>query len=653
MYDRHLHPLLLQFLEGIKPSPFAKRHAGFVTRLSASFDELYREFMRIYASREDSRQQFMQLLHCLYEAHLNRPEHLHSRDRRRESEADWYLSPDLVSAMIYLDRYAGDLEGLTRHLDYLQELGITVVHLMPILDMPEGENDGGYAVRDYRKLDSRFGTMEQLEELSRELSKRNMLLQMDLVVNHTADSHEWARKARAGESEYQDYYYFYTNRLVPDAFESALPEVFPLTAPGNFTYIPELEKWVMTVFHSYQWDLNYTNPRVFREMVSILLYLANRGIDIIRLDAVPFLWKQIGTNSQNLDQAHQLLRLFSLAYKVVVPSLVTISEAIVQPHEVVKYFGQGDFAGRETEIAYHVSLMVLLWDAVATANTRLLVTGLRNMPQIPAGCTWLTYIRCHDDIGIGFSDDDARSVGYDPVMHRDFWKDMFTGRFPGSTARGELFMENKATGDARISGSAASLAGLEYALSKNDAGLIETSVRKICMLYGVVFSFGGIPIVYYGDEIGYVNDYSYRNRESEREDNRWMHRPVFSWDKAKRSRIPGTVEHTVFSAMKRMIEVRKQIPELGHLTQPELVDSGNEHVFAYLRHLNSSRTLVLANVSPAVQSVPQEIVQRIFDHPAAANLLRVRDAITGDPPAIQQEQLLLPPYELLWLRDGE
>ncbi|AFG36807.1 amylosucrase [Spirochaeta africana] len=651
MYDRHLHPLLVRFLEGLKPSPFSKKHAGFVTRLSAAFDEFYREYMRIYGHVPGAEQHFLDLLSSLWDAHRDRPEDLHARDRQREANTDWYLEPKLVAAQIYLDRYAGDLAGLQRHLDYLQELGITVVHLMPILDMPEGENDGGYAVRDYRKIDRRFGTMEQVEELSRELTRRGMLLQMDLVVNHTADSHEWARKARAGDPAYIDYYYFYNDRTVPDAFEASMPEVFPATAPGNFTHIPELDKWVMTVFHRYQWDLNYTNPTVFREMVGILLYLANRGIDVIRLDAVPFLWKQIGTNCQNLEQAHQLLRLFALAYKTVVPSLVTISEAIVQPHEVVRYFGDGDFAGRETEIAYHVSLMVLLWDAVATTNVRLLTTGLENMPEIPRGCTWLTYIRCHDDIGIGFSDDDARAVGYDPAMHRAFWKEMFTGKFPGSVSRGELFMENKATGDARISGSAASLAGLEYALSVNDPALVDAAIDKLCMLYGVVFSYGGIPIVYYGDEIGYLNDYAHRNREAEREDNRWMHRPIFDWDKAALAKEQGTVEYRIYHRMQRMIAARKAIAEFGHLTQPELVASGNEHVFTFLRHLGSSRTLVAANVSPQAQVIPQHLIHRIYDVPEAGNLTRVQDVITGSSPTIQQGQLLLQPYQILWLRD--
>lgn len=651
MYNRHNHPVLVSFLEAVGSSIFQVRHAGFITRLAASFDELYRAYMRIYGSVPGCDHHFSQLLQALYSAYLERPQDLHARDRSRENAPDWYLDPSMIASMIYLDRYTGNLAALQKRLDYIQDLGITVVHLMPILDMPEGQNDGGYAVRNYTKIDSRFGTMEQIEQLSRELTRRGMYLQMDLVLNHTADSHEWAVRAKKGDAQYAEYYYTYADRTVPDAFEAAMPEVFPLIAPGNFSYVKELERWVMTVFHQYQWDLNYTNPNVFREMITVLLYLANRGIDIIRLDAVPFLWKQIGTDCQNLEPVHQLLRLLSLAYKIVAPSLVTVAEAIVQPGEVVRYFGENEFYGRESEIAYHVSLMVHLWDAVATTNIKLLRTGLRNMPAIPAGCTWLTYIRCHDDIGIGFSDDDALSVGYDPIQHRAFWKDMFTGLFPGSVSKGELFMENKATGDARISGTTASLAGLELGLSSNNTTIIDAAIRKILMLYGVVFSFGGIPVVFYGDEIGYLNDHSFRNRESERNDNRWMHRPLFSWEKAKRSQVPGTVEARIYHALQHMITQRKRAPEFGHFTQPELIDSGNDHVLVFLRHLNANRTLVLANVSPESQVVPQELVHRIYDRVTVENFSTVIDVVSGADPLVQNGQLVLPPYELLWLRD--
>ncbi|TVR31210.1 MAG: alpha-amylase [Spirochaetaceae bacterium] len=616
----------------------------FFTRLAFHFRDIVQLAYSLYGGRSHLEVWIGRLVDVLYAQHSARPKAARAVDEQRLRDPLWYLSQELVSTMFYVDRFAGDLKGLEQHIDHFCDLGINLVHLMPLLDCPEGANDGGYAVRDYRAVDPRIGTMEQLDSVIDELHKRGILVQLDLVVNHTSDQHQWAVRARGGEQKYRDYFYMYDDRTIPDEFEASMPEVFPESAPGNFTWIPDAERWVMTVFHDYQWDLNYTNPEVFLEMLDVMLFLANRGVDVLRLDAVPYLWKKIGTTGQNLDEAHTILRLFRLCLSVVAPASALMAEAVVQPSEIVRYFGTDDWAGRECEMAYHVSLMVLLWDCIATRSTQLFRRGLAGMPQIPREATWFTYIRCHDDIGLGYADDDIRACGFDPYLHRRFIVDYFTGRYPESRATGAPFMVNPRTGDARISGSAASLLGLEAALDSNDARGVDAAIDRLLLLYSIVCSIGGIPIIYYGDEVGYLNDYSYLDEPDKREDNRWMHRPRIDWNKMARLRDPQTVEGRIYARMQHLLATRKRLAELSALHQAQLLDPANDHVVAYLRYSADHRTLVLANISDVTQIVALSILEECGIEPDVA------DAISGQPAQLEGDYVVLRPYRFLWLR---
>ena len=386
-------------------SLLSKKYAGkdlseFLVRFGAQFGDVFAKFDRLYGYREDFSNRFSELILALAEMHLARDPELRDLDRQREEDKDWIMSPNWVATMLYVDRFSKNLKGFMQKIDYLEELGVNYVHLMPLLKMPQEANDGGYAVSDYRTVEKRFGSMADIRKIAKTFRSKNMLLELDLVLNHTSNEHEWAKKALQGEKEYQDMYYMYDDRSMPDAFEQTLPEIFPENAPGNFTYLPAINKWVFTVFNTYQWDLNYTNPKVFIEMIKILLNLANQGVDVLRLDAVAFMWKKLGTQSQNLEEAHILLQLFKACTKIAAPGAIFKAEAIVQPVEIVKYLGGGTVD--ECEIAYNASYMVYLWDAMATQNKRILEHGLQNIPRLPKGTTWINYIRCHDGVGIKF-----------------------------------------------------------------------------------------------------------------------------------------------------------------------------------------------------------------------------------------------------------
>ncbi len=650
MYEQVSHSLLNEILDELGREPGKQDLRHFFTRLGANFYAIYSLFHHLYGERADFKEQMVSLVQVLQSRYVERPGELKERDYACERDHNWFLSQEWVAMALYVDDFADDLAGVRQRLPYLQELGINLVHLMPLLKRRRKGSDGGYAVSDFREVDPRFGTTEQLIELAADMRRRGILLVLDVVVNHTSDDHEWAQQARAGEKKYQDYYYFFPNRNVPDMFEETMPEIFPETSPGNFTHVSELSQWVMTVFNCYQWDLNYANPAVFVEMVDILLYWANRGVEILRLDAVAFLWKKVGTSCQNQREAHLLLQLMKDCCQVTAPGTLFIAEAIVAPSEVIKYFGEDAVIAKECEIAYNATFMALLWDAVATKNAKLLNQGILSLPQKLDRATWLNYVRCHDDIGLGFDDEDIRKVGYDPASHRRFLVDYFTGAFENSDARGQPFGRNGKTGDARISGSLASLVGLEAALEREDEKAIEHSLKQILLLHAMILSFGGIPLLYYGDEIGTLNDCTYLTDERKAGDSRWMHRPRINWDKAERRQQRGTVEQRIFDGLKHLIEVRKNIPAFADFNNRELVQTENPHLFAFMRahpqHLQAM-VLVVANFDAR----PQYLNLDDLGMRGHFGYGQLRDLVTGEAPALFANQLVMPPFGYYWLSD--
>ena len=650
MYEQVSHALLNRLLDQLSPDIRSQDLRHFYIRLGANFYAIHSLFHQLYGERDDFEAQMLRLLEVLARHDLARDPELRALDSQREENHNWFLSQEWVGMALYADGFAGNLHGLEEHLPYLQDLGVNMLHIMPMMKCPKGASDGGYAVSNFRVLDERIGTVEDLRALARSLRQRGILLTLDVVVNHTSNEHEWAQRARAGETEYQDYYYCFDNRDVPDMFEETLPEIFPETAPGNFTYDEAMGKWVMTVFKNYQWDLNYTNPAVFIEMVDIILFWANQGADIVRLDAVAYLWKKIGTTSQNAREAHLILQLLKDCCQVTARGVLFIAEAIVAPVEIAKYFGEDAVIAKECEIAYNASLMALLWNAVATRSANLLSIGVRNQPTKLDRATWLNYIRCHDDIGLGFDDNDVRMAGFEPVAHRRFLVDYFTGQYPDSPARGEPFGRNMKTGDARISGSLASLVGLGTAMEHGDPTEIDLAVRRVLLLHSVIMSYGGIPLIYYGDEIGTLNDTSYLADPAKANDNRWLHRPRIDWDKAALRHQHGSVEQRIFEGLQRMIAVRKLIPAFADFNNRELLETGNPQLFLFMRNdpfLSGDNILVVANFDNTSQSLDLKDLHNRGNFAYG----EIQDLYSGESPSLYKDTLVIPPYRFYWLSD--
>lgn len=589
-----------------KTSNIPKHEAEMITingdyfnRNKAALADIKMLFDKLYANHPNAGECYTKMLMIIDIAFTNRSNELKKLDidKIKNENEKWFLSNKLCGMSLYVDRFCGTIKNLENKLDYFEDLGVNFLHIMPIFESPKNESDGGYAVSNFRKIDTRFGTIEDVKNLQQQMQQKDMYLMLDIVLNHTSHKHEWAMKAKAGEKKYQDFFYFFDDRKIPDQLEETMPEVFPESAAGNFTYIKELDKWVMTVFHNYQWDLNYQNPAVFNEMLDNIFFSANLGVDILRIDAPAFLWKKIGTNSQNLEEAHIIIQLIKQCVQIATPGMALLAEAIVSPKEIMKYFGEGDFEARESDFAYNATQMALQWDALATGDTRVMLAAQSQLLKKPYGTTWITYTRCHDDIGLGYDDYMIGEAGYNPYEHRTFLKNYYSGNFKGSPAKGALFSINEKTGDARISGSLAALCGLEKAIEIDDANAIETSINKIILMQAQSFFLGGVPIIFYGDEQGYTNDYSYLNDKDKDYDNRWMHRPLINWEKNKKCFQEETTEYKIFSLTKKLILIRKSLSVIADKKNLTWINTNNNAVAAYLRAWENDRVYCIFNFS--------------------------------------------------------
>ena len=647
MYEQVSHSLLNDILNKLDKNLCEQDLRYFFTRLGANFYAIHNLFQRLYGERSDFNEHMYTLVETLTKQYINRPPELRAKDLEREQDHNWFLHQRWVGMALYTNGFADNLKGVSERVNYFHELGVNFIHIMPIQDCPEGKSDGGYAIRDYRKIDPKIGNLDDLDKLVKEFQKRDILLTLDVVVNHTSEEHEWAKQAQAGNKKFQDYYYIFSNRDVPDMFEETMPEIFPQSAPGNFTWNESMQKWVMTVFHDYQWDLNYSNPAVFIEMVDVLLFWANHGADVLRLDAVAFLWKKIGRTCQNEREAHLILQLLKDCCQVTAPGVLFIAEAIVAPVEIIKYFGEDAINAKECEIAYNATYMALLWDALATKNTKLLNQGIKSLPDKLERSTWLNYARCHDDIGLGFDDADIRQVDYEPYAHRKFLLDYYSGEFAGSFATGQLFGQNKKSGDARISGSMASLTGLEKALETNDQHQIDNAIKRILLLHSLIMSFGGLPLLYYGDEVGTTNNYTFLQDSNKASDNRWMHRPTLDWQKVDQRLQAGTIEQKIFDNIKKMIAVRKEISAFSDFNNREILDVSNEHLFVFLRMnlKTDERVLVIGNFD----ETPQHLDLNDLMNKGFWQYGQVIDLFSNASPAIFHDELIVPPLHFYWL----
>ena len=565
----------------------------FEERLSRHHDELRWLYMELYGNGS----MFAELCENLYTFYKERNSSLKESDLEREKNTDWYQQNDMLGMMFYVDNFAENMSGVKEKLGYLEKSNVNYIHLMPFLETPEGRSDGGYAVSDFRKVQEKLGTMDDLEQLTAACHRRKINVCMDFVMNHTSEEHEWAKKARQGDGEYMSRYFFYDNASIPEEYEKTVPQVFPTTAPGNFTWLQDAGHYVLTTFYPYQWDLNYQNPRVFNEMMYNFLYLVNRGIDIIRIDAVPYIWKELGTPCRNLKQVHTIVRMMRMVSEIVCPGVLLLGEVVMEPAKVVPYFGTVEKP--ECHMLYNVTTMATTWHTVATRDTRLLKKQLDIVNGLPKDYVFLNYLRCHDDIGWGLDYGTLQGEGMGERSHKEYLNQYFLGHTGESRSRGELYNADPVTGDARFCGTTASMCGVEKAGFEQDEEEMDKAISLDVMLHAYMFMQSGIPVLYSGDEIGQVNDYSYKEDPNKAEDSRYIHRGVMNWELAEKIQQKESVEGRIFNRLSCLEKIRKTEKVFVNQADTKTVDTKDTSVLCIERSLKDDKIIGIFNFSEA------------------------------------------------------
>ena len=603
----------------------------FTRRMKKYDDEMRWLYMELY----DNSSMYAELCDRMKSFFDERQKDLKKRDEQREIDKDWYRGNDMLGMMFYIDNFAGNMEGVRQKLDYIRKCNVNYIHLMPFLESPKGRSDGGYAVADFRKVQPSLGNIDDLCALTADCHKKKINVCMDFVMNHTSEDHEWAKRARAGEGEYMSRYFFYNTDEIPSRYEETVPQVFPTTAPGNFTWLPDIGHYVMTTFYPYQWDLNYRNPRVFNEMMYNFLYLANCGIDILRIDAVPYIWKEIGTSCRNLPRVHTIVRLMRMISEVVCPGILLLGEVVMEPEKVVPYFGT--LEKPECHMLYNVTTMATTWHTVATRDTTLLRGQLDVVNALPKDYVFLNYLRCHDDIGWGLDYRSLRSEGIDEVAHKKYLNDYFRGYTGSSNSRGELYNEDFVTGDARFCGTTASMCGIERAEEEQNEPMMESAVRMDLMLHAYMFMQSGIPVLYSGDEVAQLNDYSYKEDPDKAEDSRYIHRGAMDWKRAEKIHEKGSYQQIVFDTLSRMEKIRSREKVFMQQADTWTIDTWEKEVLAIGRYYDGEKMIGLFNFSER-------------DHTAWINEADgdYKDLFTGK--VMKAQGVDVPAYGYMWLK---
>lgn len=602
----------------------------FAQRMEKHQDELRWLYMELYGNDA----MYAELCEQMHDYYLKRSTELKKRDIKKEKNPDWFKEKEMLGMMLYIDNFAGNLKGVEKKLAYLKECNVNCLHLMPFLDTPKGKSDGGYAVADFRKVRPDLGTMKDLARLTEKCHENGMNVCMDFVMNHTSEEHEWAKRARAGEGEYMSRYFFYDNGDIPARYEETVPQVFPTTAPGNFTWLPEIGHYVLTTFYPYQWDLNYRNPRVFNEMMYNFLFLANQGMDIIRIDAVPYIWKELGTSCRNLKEVHTIVRMMRMIAEIVCPSVILLGEVVMEPEKVVPYFGTVEKP--ECHMLYNVTTMATTWNSIATRDIRLLKKQMDIVSRLPKQYTFLNYLRCHDDIGWGLDFDTMKQWGMEEPSHKRYLNDYFTGKIEGSVSRGELYNDDPVTQDARFCGTTASMCGIEAAGFEGNAEKMQTAIQEDLMLHAYMLTQSGIPMLYSGDELGQVNDYSYKDDAEKASDSRYLHRGAFLWELADKRKDLSTVQGQLFQMLNRLEQIRRQENVFSQEAEVYTYDVHNDSILGILREYKGERFIALFNFSESEQTAWMQ-EEGIFRNLVNGEIVEVKDPV-------------LKGYEFVWMK---
>lgn len=621
---------IAQWLSDISSDRFATLSA----RLQKEVPLLHDRLHRLYGCDPQFSNWFRALVKQTVQLAVERSPELWQQDLVREKNPDWHVRGGLAYCA-YADKFGGNLQGVRQRIAHLESLGVSYLHLLPFLKFGTPPNDGGFAVASYEDIEPSLGNAQDLQALTQALRQSGISLCSDFVLNHVSTAHEWAQKARAGDTHYQSFFHWVKTQEEVDAFEKNLGQIFPSTAPGNFSFVPEVGAWTWTTFYPYQWDLNYTQPEVFSEMSRFLLQLANQGVEAFRLDSTGFLWKREGTNCMNQPEVHWLLQALRCLSNIAAPGVLLKAEAIMPTQDLPPYFGLGETPGQECHLAYHSSLMSASWLALSEQKTQIIHDVLAHTPALPRGCSWMTYVRCHDDIGWNVLRPEMDARGSEQRQRLMQASQFFAGITEDSYACGSQFQSDDPSVVHGTNGMTASLVGLESAQTYDAQ---ELAVSRHTLMHSLSLFVGGLPLIYMGDEFGLTNTSEEELAQRQGADGRELHRPRFDEHAFAQLAKPQSVGARIFKTLQQLAQVRKTHEVFQHGHDLSLWFTRKPEILAIQR---GTEALAVFNFSQ------HEVVLAPSDWVTQPKFSHTRNMLTQQAQPISE--LRLGAYAWLWL----
>ncbi|KAF0111970.1 MAG: trehalose synthase [Chloroflexi bacterium] len=534
-------------------------------------------------------------------------------------QPNWYKNS--VFYEIYLRSYmdgnndgVGDFIGLTKRLGYLKRLGVDCIWLLPIYPSPR--LDDGYDIADYYSIDPDYGSLNDFKKLVKEVHKRNMRVVIDLVVNHTSDQHPWFQSARSDPNS--PYYNYYVWSDSDQRYQDARI-IFLDSEKSNWTWDEKTQKYYWHRFYSSQPDLNYENPAVREEMLNIIRFWLDLGIDGFRVDAVPYLFQKDGTDCENLPETHEFLKKIREFVDNNFPGRILICEANQRPKDVVKYLGRED----EFHMAFHFPMMPRIFQALRSCDKTHVEETIKQTPTIPASCQWGTFLRNHDELTLEMVTNEEREW---------LWREYA----PDPKMR------------------------LNLGIRRRLAPLLDNNQGKIELAYSLLFSLPGSPFIYYGDEIGMGDNISLPDRDGVRTPMQWDTTLNAGFTKTNQNNNPVISDpefapamvnvqkninerHSLWHKVKRLIKIRKKEPAL-QTNEITLLNIEDKRVLAFIRTNACERLIIIHNLS-------NSRIDFNFDYPAAEAKTYI-DLISQIEigMTIASVKGTLEPYQSLWLK---
>lgn len=607
-------------------------------RAFAQVERLSSNLQALYGGRHDVPAVLEKMLEVFIAKGLERPDELKLLDAARAHDPNWFSSNKSIASTLYVDRHCGTLSGLEKEIGYFKLMNINMLHLMPtIYKTPEKDNDGGYAISDFRALNPAIGTMDELRDLFGTMRKHGISPIMDVTINHVADDHEWAQAAKKGDPE-RLAHFFVMNEAEKNEYDKDLPPMFPDIRAGSFTKNDDVGGFVLTSFMSTQWDLNYSNPKTLLAMTDELLFILNQGAEVLRMDAVPHIWKKKGTGCKGLPETQDIVGIFNTMSKIAAPGAILLSETIDVPEMTKRYLGPD-----KCQMGYNVMTLTHLWDSLVHEDASFMAETLKRHADTPEGTALLNMARTHDNAPFAFDPGAAGALGIDIKQRHESLGDFFFG---DHYAKAVPFNASDKSGYVSVSGTMGSLTGLEKAIETGDTEQADAAIKRIRLLNGLLLSLPGVPMLNLtgGDDRGQINDYSFMKDEIQSKDSRWVHRVKRDVDFKTKSSLEVEVMGHVFSDTVDLNRARTEMPAFG-AGPMQVIDTGKPPVLAFARENEQQKVVVLANFSPTPQKVD---AGHLHAHGMTDDVV---DKIGPQKDQVQQigAGIELAPYQCMWL----